>query len=351
MAMRHPRLDSLSNAACADADHCHENELMHKCASKALRRLRACLFLFCFAGMAGQVHPAESTRQDLVRDNRVLEIHISTQFSENMRQNLVEWLNFIATALQQVYGHWPRQRWQISVAPTSAGSADPIPWAQVHRGEPDRVEFFTAARASVAELKRAWTSYHELAHLLIPYRGYGDAWFSEGLASYYQNILQARSGVITEQQMWQKLYDGYQRGLADTAFDGVALQEASKRMRQQGGFMRVYWSGAWYFLAADARLRQQSGGKYTLDMALEKLNACCADQQLSVVEIVSRLDQLNRVILFQGLYEELVTSTSIPPYEPIYASLGIALDKGKVVLQSSGPGARLRQQIASGKNL
>ena len=351
MAMQHPGLDSLSNGAYANGDHCHGNELMDRCASKALRCLRACILLFCFAGMAGQVHPAEGTRQQLVRDDRVLEIDISPRFSESMRQNLVEWLNFIATSLQQVYGHWPRQRWQISVAPTSAGSDDPIPWAQVHRGEPDRVEFFTAAQASVAELKRAWTGYHELAHLLIPYRGSGDAWFSEGLASYYQNILQVRSGVLTEQQMWQKLYDGYQRGLAEKEFNGETLQAVSRQMRQQGGFMRVYWSGAWYFLAADARLRQQSGGKYTLDMALKKLNACCADQQLSVVEIVSQLDQLNRVILFQGLYEELVSSTSIPPYEPIYASLGIALDNGKVMLQSTGPGARLRQQIAGGKTL
>lgn len=320
-------------------------------ASRALLCLSSGILLLCLAGLAGQSRAEESTQQKLVRDNRVLEIHISRQFSETMRQNLVQWLDFISSSLRQVYGHWPRQRWQISVAPTSAGNSDPIPWAQVHRGEPDRVEFFTATRASVAELKQAWTGYHELAHLLIPYQGSGDAWFSEGLASYYQNILQVRSGIITEQQMWQKLHDGYQRGLADDTFNGVTLQDVSARMRQHGGFMRVYWSGAWYFLAADTRLRQQSGGKYTLDMALEKLNACCADQQLSVVEIVNRLDRLNRVILFQGLYEELVSSISIPPYEPIYASLGIGLDNGVVVLQSSGPGARLRQQITSAKPL
>jgi len=298
-----------------------------------------------------QGHAEETTRQDLVRDGRVLEVHISSEYTESMRQNLVAWIDFIATAMREVYGHWPRQHWQVSVAPVSAGASDPIPWAQVHRGQPDRVEFFTAANASVEQLKHAWTGYHEFAHLLIPYKGSGDAWFSEGLASYYQNLLQARTGIISEQQMWQKLYDGSQRGMADTTSTGQTLTTASNKMRQQGGFMRVYWSGAWYFLAADTRLRQQSSGKLTLDLALKKLNECCANARLSVPEIVTKLDQLNRVLLFQSLYDDLVASTETPSFEPIYSSLGINLVDGRVILQDTGPGARLRQQIAAGKAL
>ena len=73
--------------------------------------------------------------------------------------------------------------------------------------------------------------------------------------------------------MWQKLYEGFQRGRAEHAFEGQSLQQVSDALRQSGGFMRVYWSGAWYFLAADTRLRMQSGGEVSLDDALEKLTA------------------------------------------------------------------------------
>ena len=90
----------------------------------------------------------------------------------------------------------------------------------MRRGEVDRVEFFVTAEASAERLRQAWTGYHELAHLLIPYRGWGDAWFSEGLASYYQNLMQARAGVLSENEMWQRLYDGFRRGLAEREFDG-----------------------------------------------------------------------------------------------------------------------------------
>lgn len=296
-------------------------------------------------------HSENNSGQLLERDGRTLDVQISTQYDPDMQQSLHQWIEFISDTLLQVYGYWPRQSWQITVAPVSGASNDPIPWAQVHRNEINTVEFFTTTQATTDELKRAWTGYHELAHLLIPYRGWGDAWFSEGLASYYQNILQARAGILTEQEMWQKLYEGYQRGLADKEFGGLELRAVSDNLRQDGGFMRVYWSGAWYFMVADARLRQQSRGRHNLDEALKKLNQCCADRAMSVPDMVSKLDQLNRVLLFQPLYDQITVATEVPPFEPIFASMGITIINGKVQLQSEGPGAQLRQQIVAGKPL
>ena len=51
-----------------------------------------------------------------------------------------------------------------------------------------------------------------LVTYLFPYDAGDSRWFSEGLASYYQNITQARIGMFNEQTMWQKLYDGFERG-------------------------------------------------------------------------------------------------------------------------------------------
>ncbi|MEZ5501444.1 MAG: hypothetical protein R3E50_01865 [Halioglobus sp.] len=283
-----------------------------------------------------------STLQDRGRE---LHLSISSEFTAAEQAHITAWIDFVAASLLQVYGHWPREQWQITIVPASAAGDDPIPWAQVHRGTLDNVELFVSPQATLEELKQDWTGYHELAHLLIPYRGWGDAWFSEGLASYYQNILQARAGVLTEQQAWQNLYDGFMRGRADTDYNGQALAGISDAMRENGAFMRVYWSGAWYFLAADIRLRQQSGGAVTLDVALQKLNACCANEQLSVPQMVSRLDELNRVLLFQPLYEQLVAAKEMPSFEKLFASLGIAIVDGTVNLQQQGPGAALRRQI------
>lgn len=287
----------------------------------------------------------------LVKGGRTLQVHISEDFKPAQRDNLVAWIDFVSAALLDVYGYWPRQHWSVSVVPAAAADSDPIPWAEVNRDTIDRVEFFVAPQATTEQLKREWTGYHELAHLLIPYRGWGGAWFSEGLATYYQGFLQARSGILTEQEAWQSLYDGFMRGQAETRFDGRSLREVSASMRNEGGFMRVYWSGAWYFLAIDIRLRQQSGGRQTLDLALRKLNDCCADQHLSAPEMVSKLDELNGVLLFEPLYDKLDASTQMPSFDTLFASVGVTVVDGKVILQQEGPGARLRQQMARPKPL
>ena len=279
---------------------------------------------------------------------RQIRAAFSDQFAPAQQRALFNgWIAFIARSLGQVYGRWPREVQDITVTPISAGGHDPIPWAQVHRGPVDRVDFFVASSASAEALRQAWTGYHELAHLLIPYRGWGDAWFSEGLATYYQNLMQARAGVLSEQAMWQKLYEGFQRGRNDRGFDGKTLSQVSDRLRQDGGFMRVYWSGAWYFLSADLRLRRQSGGTLTLDRALEKLNACCADTSLSVPEMVAKLDQLNEVEVFQPLYEQVAVSTHQPGFEALFENLGITTASGQVNLRTEGSGANLRRQIVS----
>lgn len=279
----------------------------------------------------------------LARGEQTLELNVSTQYSQASAQHIEDWMEHISAALFDVYGKWPRDRWRAVVNPASGASSDPIPWAQVNRDTIDNVSFYTITEPTAAQLIENWTGYHELAHLLIPYRGWGDKWFSEGLASYYQCLLQARSGVISEQQMWQKLYDGFMRAKANSQLDGSALHTVSSAMRENKAYMRVYWSGAWYFLSADLRLRQQSGGEGSLDKALALLNRCCADTPLSVPDMVERLDSANEVVLFVPLYQQVRNTTSMPEFDPLLASLGIDVIDGNVTLQDAGPGAQLRR--------
>ena len=142
------------------------------------------------------------------------------------------------------------------------------------------------------------------------------------------------------------------RGRAQTEFDGEELQRLSPKLRQQRSYMRVYWSGAWYFLAAEVKLRQQSGGKLNLDQALERLNRCCANQKMSVIDMVRKLDEVNELILFYPLYLEVITSTRVPEFEQLFTSLGISVTENRRInLQQRGPGATIRRQISTAKLL
>lgn len=271
-----------------------------------------------------------------------LELRIDERLDETERREMHHWISTISDTLAAVYGHWPRRHWRVSIQATTGATTDPIPWAQVDRGEVDEVRFYVVASTPGDQLIREWTGYHELAHLLIPYRGWGDTWFSEGLASYYQNLMQARSGVINEQQMWQKLHDGFRRGRDDHRYDGQTLQTVSARLRSHGGFMRVYWSGAWYFLAADLELRSATDGNVTLDLALARLNRCCADRSMSVAEMIRALDRMNGVQLFSRLYDQAVTSTAVPDFESLYGRLGLRIIDGRVSLGGDAGQVTLR---------
>lgn len=279
------------------------------------------------------------------RGAQVLDIRLEGEFTTLDQANIRLWIESTADALATVYGRWPRDNWQVHVSSTSARGNDPVPWAQVNRGDPDVVSFYIDASASKDRLIANWTAYHEFSHLLIPYQGWGDMWFSEGLASYYQNILRVRHGVFSEQAMWQHLYDGFVRGRKN-GHPELSLHELSERRYELRGFMRMYWSGAWYFLAADVALRKRSANGQSLDAALQALNRCCGNKALSARHIAARLDRLNDEAVFVPLFDEVRMSQALPDFEPLLQELGVTVVDGVVRLDQDHPNAGLRRGIA-----
>jgi M61 glycyl aminopeptidase len=307
--------------------------------------------LALFLAVSVRASAAAPPHTQLRQEGSVMEIYLEQGYSSKMEDTLVAWLEQLGQALLQVYGRWPRQRWAVKLVPVSSSNGDSIPFGRVERGDINQVEFFTASEASLEQLRSNWTGYHELAHLLIPYRGWGDNWFSEGLATYYQNLLQARAGMFDEERMWQKFYEGFMRGRAQRELDYQTLAEVTRSVREQRGYMRMYWSGTWYFLAADLALRQRSGGKLNLDIALDRLNRCCSERKMSVPEMTRKLDELTGEALFHPLYLEAVARRGMPAFEPLFEELGISLSGGKLRLAQDGPAAHMRREISTPKTL
>merc|ERR1711879_414000 len=129
-----------------------------------------------------------------------------------------------------------------------------------------------------------------MGHLLIPYQGSGDLWLSEGLASYYQNLIQRRAGRLTEQRMWEKILAGFERGKANRAWNGVGLAAVGDNLARTRQQMRTHWSGVLYWLTMDTHLR--ASGQHSVDSLLTDLKHCCQQQQMSARQLVTTLDQL-----------------------------------------------------------
>ena len=236
-----------------------------------------------------------------------------------------EWLTRAATAVTTLYGRFPVETVQIVVVPGARGN-EPVPWAYVLRGGMPSVYFFINQRKSLPEFLTDWTAVHELSHLLLPYVRSEDAWLSEGAASYYQNVLRARSGMIPANEAWQRMHAGFRRGMR--SLSGVTLADATERMFRDGAFMRVYWEGAAMMLLADQRLRTRTQGKQSLDSALSRLRECCLSPEVAwnARDLFARLDELTATSVFSELYEEHVRSNRFPDLSECYRVLGLGMD-------------------------
>ena len=273
-----------------------------------------------------------------------LQLEWRGEFSAAQKEKLRTWLQSVSATVAKVHGTQPRPEIRIVLEKQRSNSA--IPFARVLRGRRQGVLFYINPGFPLDDYITDWTAYHELSHLFIPYPGQRDIWFSEGLASYYQNVLQYRAGLLTEQQAWQKLYEGFERGRNDTRQPDMTLEELSRRLRELRAFMRVYWSGALYFLEADMQLRTATG--MSLDDILQLFGTCCLMERRdwSGREIAQQFDRLAETRLFVPLFDEYAATLALPDYMPTLDKAGVTISNGQVEIN---PANTRRHSLGEGR--
>lgn len=246
-----------------------------------------------------------------------------SDFTPQQRHTISEWLNSVATTTRLLHGALPLAEIRVVLQAFPGTSA--VPFARVLRDEPEGVHFYLSPDRTLDEFLQDWTAYHELSHLFIPYPGQASIWFSEGLATYYQNILQLRAGLLTPAEVRAKFAEGFARGQADSAHGDLTLSELSQEMRERRAYMRVYWSGTLYFLQADMALRSRVGPDarmQSLDRVLREFGRCCRarKQQWTGFELATEFDRIADGPLFLPLYQEFARSTAQPDFMPAMRS-------------------------------
>ncbi|HZP94239.1 MAG TPA: hypothetical protein VFB20_15365 [Burkholderiales bacterium] len=254
------------------------------------------------------------------------------------------WLTEAAQIIAGLYGRFPVRQAQLLVVPNARGN-EPTPWAYVVRGGGPAVHFFVNQHRPIEEFFEDWTAVHELSHLTLPFVGDEDAWLSEGVATYYQNVLRARAGKLTARDAWARMHAGFLRGRESAA--GMTLEQATASMDRGGSFLRVYWEGAAMVLLADVRLRQLTAGKQSMDSALATLHECCLgeDRAWTAVELFDKLDEITGTHVFRELYQAHVRSKPFPDLNGVYRQLGLQPVSGGLELLPDAPRKDVRDAI------
>ncbi len=244
------------------------------------------------------------------------------------RERLLAWLAQVGHAALSAYGRLPLADVQVLIVPVGA-QREAVVFGQSLRGQGNGLTLFVDPAQDAQAYARDWVALHELSHLFHPHLGDAGAWLAEGLATYYQNLLRARAGLLTPAQAWTQLDAGFARGRADTpARADLTLEQASARMGERHDYQRVYWSGAAYWLDVDLELRRTSANRLGVDEALRRFADCCLAERRawSPQQFVARLDELTGQQVFERRFRDYRALRGFPPIAPIYAQLGIRHD-------------------------
>ncbi len=241
------------------------------------------------------------------------------------KDRYIAWTTRIARIVVREFGQMPVPSMQVVVIPTRFGS-DSVPWGAVRRGNGSGLLLMPNNGATMAELVEDWTLYHEFTHLYHPFLGSKGRWVAEGFASYYQNVLRAKAGIISADYAWQRMIAGFGRG---------EQQTRKGKTVTNGGLMRTYWTGAVMALELDMRLRQRDGT--TLGNVLGEFSTCClpASRTWRPFRFMQKLDEISDTRLFTTIYREYSSATDFPDYDNLLRSLNIDNSAGSLEFDAS----------------
>ena len=111
--------------------------------------------------------------------------------------------------------------------------------------------------------------------------------------------------------------------------------------------MKIYWSGAAIALLADIELRERSGGKESLDVALDRLQHCClpSKRKWSGPDLFTKLDSLVNEPVFMPMYKRYANKAGFPDVQPVLKRLGVDISGNKVRLLGNAELADIRTAI------
>lgn len=273
-----------------------------------------------------------------------IEVVVPAGLDDSTRAVMTPWIRGAVTAVADVFERFPADRLQVVLVPRPGGRSA-IGFGMLRRGGGASVHLVVSSDARLPELRTSWTAIHEFSHLLHFFVDKRDAWLSEGLATYYQEVLRARAGLLPVDEAWLRIHRGCLKGRATD----LSLAEESAGMFASHAFSRVYWAGAAMSLQADVAMRSHASQPGSLDDALRRLNGCCGvvARPWTARKTLERLDELTDTKVFSRLLQRVETGR-MPDLAETFAYLGIRVTDDQVAYFDA-PGSTIRDAIMAAR--
>ncbi|MEZ4409017.1 MAG: hypothetical protein R3A52_21485 [Polyangiales bacterium] len=255
---------------------------------------------------------------------------------------LDRWLGGAARAVASLYGRFPGTRLQAVLLPGPPERG--VAFGLSSRGGGGSVLFVVDPGAR--DLSGDWVATHEFVHLGQPVLDGEDAWFREGLATYYQEVLRARVGLQSPEAAWRNLAAGMRN--VDGDGTGRDLAGEAEAMPRTGAWRRVYWTGAALALGLDLALRRDPTAPTDLDEVSRAMHALSTRSPLRAWTLDALRERLASSAFDRAWAAVVVPALrggSPPPWRASLRGLGVDPESGAI--DDRAPGAAIRRAITS----
>ncbi len=262
----------------------------------------ALLLLLATPGPAAAPGPA-----DPAAEPAALTLVWEDTFSAAEQAMLTDWVNRTRTALETLVAPYPmgvRVHFH-----RRDGAGEPVPWAHTQRRGGQAVHLHVDPAFTLDDFLDDWTAPHEFSHLMLPYVGRHNAWFSEGFASYLQYPVMAQLGVLSRQQARQRLERQMRRAKRNYPYPDQPFVEAAPRLYAARQYPVMYWGGAAYFDQVNRALRDSGS---SLMAVLREYVACCRRDRAGLEELIAELDRISGGAAFSNRYRRLRSQPGFP---------------------------------------
>lgn len=252
------------------------------------------------------------------------------------------WVTHSARSVAQFYGRFPMDNALVVLIPVA--NRQEVVFGKVLPQSSPAIAVSLGEHVPEATLYRDWVLVHELFHIGFPSFDGEAKWLDEGSATYFEPIIRARAGDLTELEVWTEFSRQMPRGLRALEHDGL---------EHPSDFGAVYWGGAIACLLTDVAARTRSNGAVGLEHGFRAVLAAGgnASQVWSLTQVSRVIDRALGAPILAEIIEKHANAGAPVELPALFARLGVVKNpSGAITLDDQAPWARLRHQITFGRD-
>jgi len=253
---------------------------------------------------------------------------------------LQAWVGEAAAAVRDYCGSFPVPHLLLIVTPgrqrsITGGSARGM-------GGGARIFVDVPQRFGSDDFRGDWVLFHEMLHLALPSLARRHHWLEEGSATYLEPLLQARTGRLTEQDVWSAMLSEFDQGLPAANAGGLD---------DDPSWGRTYYGGAIFCLLADVSIRERTDNRRSLQDALRAVVAAGGNITTGwpIEQVLGTGDRATGTTVLTELYASMRSSSQAPDLELLWQRLGVRLEGERAVFDDTAPLAAVRRALVLGR--